>query len=79
MRIHLEEESNQLKKYKEGARILHDEVKALTEQVKKLDGATNRAKELTEANAILMAEVTSLHKSMDKAKADAIKEYMDSH
>ena len=26
-----------------------------------------------------MAEVTSLHKSMDKAKADAIKEYMDSH
>ena len=47
--------------------------------MKKLDGATSRAKELTEANAILMAEVTSLHESMDKAKADAIKEYMDSH
>ena len=79
MRIHLEEESNQLKKYKEGARILHDEVKALTEQVKKLDGATRQAKKLTEANAILTAEVTSLRKSMDKVKADTIQEYMDSH
>lgn len=32
-----------------------------------------------EANAILTAEVTSLRESMDKAKADAIEEYKNSH
>lgn len=31
------------------------------------------------ANAILTVEVTSLCESMDKAKADAIKEYKNSH
>ena len=48
------------------------------EQVKKLDGATCWAEELTEAYAILMAEVTSLCESIDKVKADAVEEYKDS-
>lgn len=33
------------------------------EQVKKLDGATRRAEELMDANAILTVEVTSLSKA----------------
>ena len=78
LRTYLEEESDQLKKYKEGARTLNNEVKALMEQVKKLDGATCRTEELTKANAILTAEVTSLRDSIDKAKANAIEEYKDS-
>lgn len=77
MWTHLEEELDQLKKYKEGACTLNDEVKALMEQVKKLDGASPWAKEFTEANAILTAEVTSLYESTDKAKAVAIEEYKD--
>ena len=72
------EESNQLKKYKEGVRTLNNKVKALMEQVKKLNGATRRVEELTEANAILTAEVTSLHESIDKVKADVVEEYKDS-
>ena len=56
---------------------LSQEVKALTEQVKKLEGSTHRAKELTNANAILTAEVTSLSESLDRAKADAVEEYKD--
>ena len=56
---------------------LSQEVKALTEQVKKLEGSTHRAKELTDANAILTAEVTSLSESLDRAKADAVEEYKD--
>ena len=67
------------KEVQKRGRTLHSKVKALTEQVKKLDGATYRDKELTEADSILTADVTSLRKSMDKAKADAIKEYKDSH
>ena len=59
LRSRLEEEANQLKKYKEGIRTMNGKVKALSEQVKKLDGASRRAEELT-ANATLMAEVTSL-------------------
>uniref|UniRef100_A0A7N2MAW6 Sodium/calcium exchanger membrane region domain-containing protein n=1 Tax=Quercus lobata TaxID=97700 RepID=A0A7N2MAW6_QUELO len=79
LKCRLEEESDQLKKYKEGTRTLHSKVKALTKQVKKLDGATHRDKELTKANSILTTGVTSLRKSMDKAKADAVEEYKDSH
>ena len=56
---------------------LSQEVKALTKQVKKLEGSTHRAKELTDANAILTAEVTSLRESLDRAKADAVEEYKD--
>lgn len=55
-------------------------------QIQSSDGAGKEArwcypsaKELTEANAILTAEVTSLRESMDKAKADAIEEYKNSH
>ena len=59
-------------------RTLNNEVKTLTEQVKKLDDATRWAEELTEANAILTAEVTSLRESIDKAKANSIEEYKDS-
>ena len=47
------------------------------EQVKKLDDVTRWAEELMEANAILTAEVTSLHESIDKAKANAVEEYKD--
>lgn len=42
LRSHLEEESDHLKKYKEGACTLYCKFKALMEQVKKLDGATRR-------------------------------------
>ena len=47
-------------------------------QVKKLNGTACRAKELTEANAILTAEVTSFRETLDKTKVDAVKEYKDS-
>ncbi|XP_065623903.1 uncharacterized protein LOC136065115 [Quercus suber] len=79
LRCCLEEESDQLKKYKEGACTLHNKVKALTKQVKKLNGATGQAKELMEANAILTVEITFLCESIDKAKADTVEEYKDSH
>ena len=46
--------------------------------MKKLNGIACQAKELTEANAILTAEVTSLRETLDKTKADAVKEYKDS-
>nr|POE77232.1 hypothetical protein CFP56_36646 [Quercus suber] len=75
---HLGEESDQLKKYKEGVLTLNNEVKALTEQVKKLNGATRGIEELMEANAILTAEMTSLRESINKAKANVVKEYKDS-
>ena len=58
-------------------KTLRQEVKALTDQVKKLEGSTHRAEELTDANAILTAEVTSIRESLDKAKADAVEEYKD--
>lgn len=58
-------------------KTLSQEVKALTEQVKKLEGSTHRAKELMDANAILTAEVTSLRESLDRAKADVVEEYKD--
>ncbi|KAK9998256.1 hypothetical protein SO802_017859 [Lithocarpus litseifolius] len=75
---HLEEESDQLKKNKEGVKTLSQEVKALTEQVKKLEGATCWAEELTKANAILTVKMTSLHESVNRAKADIVEEYKDS-
>lgn len=73
----MEEEANQLKKYKEGICTLKGEVTTYTEQVKKLDGASCWVEELTEVNAILTNEVTSLQESMDKAKAEAFEEYKD--
>ncbi|XP_050242330.1 NAD-dependent protein deacetylase HST1-like [Quercus robur] len=66
LRACLKEESDQLKKYKEGIQTLNSKVKTLTEQVKKLNGATRHAEELTEANAILTVEVISLHESTEK-------------
>lgn len=67
-----------MKKYKEGARAFHGKVNTLTKQVKNLNGATRRAEELTEANTILTAEVTSIYETWDKARADAIEDYKDS-
>lgn len=46
--------------------------------MKKLEGATYRAKELTEANTIQTVEVTSLRESMNKAKDNTAEEYEDS-
>lgn len=78
LRSCLEEELDRLKKYKEEAHALHGEVNALTEQVKKLNGAIRWVEELTKANAILTAKVASLHETLDKAKVDAVEEHKDS-
>lgn len=69
----LEEEVDQIKSY----RSLKGEVNTLTEQVKKLDGASHQAEKLVDANSILMAEMTSL-REIDKFKVDAVKEFKDS-
>ena len=51
---------------------LKREVTALTDQVKKLDGASRQIKELTKAYSILTAKVASLRESVDKAKANIV-------
>lgn len=50
----------------------------MKEQVKKLDGASHRAEKLVKVNSILIVEMTSLRESIDKFKADTIKEFKDS-
>lgn len=46
--------------------------------MKKLDGASHRAEKLVKVNSILIVEMTSLRESIDKFKADTIKEFKDS-
>lgn len=50
----------------------------MKEQVKKLDGAFRRVEKLVKANSILTVEMTSLRESIDKFKADTVKEFKDS-
>lgn len=47
------------------------------DQVKKLDGASRRVEELTEANSILTAKMASFQESVDKAKVDDVEEFKD--
>nr|POF15767.1 hypothetical protein CFP56_17974 [Quercus suber] len=56
----LEESSRRggpIEEVQEGVHTFNKEVKALTEQVKKLDGASRQVEELTKANAILTLEI----------------------
>lgn len=46
--------------------------------MKKLDGAFRRVEKLVKANSILTVEMTSLRESIDKFKADTVKEFKDS-
>nr|POE57392.1 hypothetical protein CFP56_05992 [Quercus suber] len=46
-------------------------------QVKKLDSASRRIEELTKAYSILTTKVASLRESVDKAKANVVKEFKD--
>lgn len=67
-----------IKEYNEATPTINGEFNTLMTQVEKLDGATRQAKELVEVNFILMAEMTSLQESVDKAKANAVEEFKDS-
>lgn len=78
LRSYLKGEVDQLKKYKEGVCTFKGEVTRLTNQVKRLDGASCWVEELTEANSIQIAEMASLRESVEKAKVDSVNEFKDS-
>ena len=66
------------REYNDAMHTLNGKVNTLTTWVEKLDGTARRAEELEKVNFILTAKMTSLQESVDKAKANTVKEFKDS-
>ena len=78
LRTYLAVDGEKTREYNDAMHTLNWKVNTLTTWVEKLDGTARRAEELEKVNFILTAKMTSLQESVDKAKANAVKEFKDS-